>query len=100
MILYALAILTAIREGLRTATRRGPGHEDLSKWASVLVGYSVGVFASTFGWCPFAGTFGVDFWLLNVAVFAASRQLSASQPGGTSRVGIITKDAMPVRTAR
>ena len=92
MILYTLAILMAIREGLRTATRRGPGHEDLSKWAAVLVGYSVGAFASTFGWCPFAGTFGVDFWLLNAAVFAAARQLSASRRGGPSRVGILTKD--------
>jgi hypothetical protein len=91
MLLYSSAIVMTIREALRTAMRLGPGHEDIGKWAAVLAGYSVGVLACTFGWCPFAGTVGVDFWVLNAALFAASRQLRLSHQGDVGAVANVVR---------
>jgi|HubBroStandDraft_2_1064218.scaffolds.fasta_scaffold04005_4 hypothetical protein len=69
------ALATAIRLGSRVDDRHG---RELYKWATVLVGYAVGFTALTFNCCPFSSTGGVDFWLLNAAVFAASEQLKSS----------------------
>jgi hypothetical protein len=70
-----VAFRTAIRLALRVDERKG---QDLYKWATVLVGYTVGTIALTFNCCPFATTSGIDFWLLNAVVFGASEQLLSS----------------------
>ncbi len=73
---YALALIIAWREAVRASAKPNdaPGR-DLYKWATVLVGYSVGTVALTFDTAPFHGTMGLDFWVLNAAVFAAAKQL-------------------------
>ena len=72
------SMLVAVREALRTAVRVDEAAgRDLYKWATVLVGFAVGTIALTFNSCPFAGTMGVDFWVLSAAVFAASTQMRA-----------------------
>jgi hypothetical protein len=81
MILYGAALVVTIGTSLRMAGRRSlPGEEELSRWAAVLAMYGVSVLALTFSSCPFAGTLGIDFWLLNITVFAASRQLARPEP--------------------
>ncbi len=79
IIAYSAAIFLALREALRIATRPPVDQTDLDlqKWAAVLVGYSVGVIAITFNSCPFVGTVGIDFWLINATIVTASRQLEA-----------------------
>jgi hypothetical protein len=78
---YFAALFIAIREAFRIATRvtDDPQLANMAQWASILLGYSVGVFAVTFNSCPFAGTMGIDFWLLNATVIAAARQLEAEK---------------------
>lgn len=81
MILYATALVLALREAMRIAVRVAfVGDQELNKWAAVLAGYGVSVVAGTFAATPFAGTLGIDFWLLMATVFAASRQLSNTDP--------------------
>ncbi|MGH7272380.1 MAG: hypothetical protein ACREJ3_18275, partial [Polyangiaceae bacterium] len=80
MLVYLAAMLIAVREILGIAARRDPGSRELHPWACAIFGYSVGMVALTFNCCPFETTVGLDFWLLNAALFAASRQAIAS-PG-------------------
>lgn len=47
---------------------------DLSLWGVVLVGYNLGVAALTFSYSPFIGQFGMEFFVLNGALFAAAAQ--------------------------
>jgi hypothetical protein len=76
MLMYAVALLIALRIALRVATDQdGLKPSPLQTWGTVLFGYSVGVLATTFNSHPFAGTIGVDFWVLNSAVFSAYTQL-------------------------
>jgi hypothetical protein len=64
----------ALREGFRAATSRASALGGLSGLSGMLLGYSMGLVALTFSGCPFAGNLGLDFWLLNAAVFAAVSQ--------------------------
>jgi hypothetical protein len=75
MITYAAGLIYALWISLRIASRPvGSGSDDLNTWAAVLFAYGVGAIAITFNTCPFQGTLGLDFWLLNSTVFAASWQ--------------------------
>jgi hypothetical protein len=67
-----VAFVTAFRLAIRIDDTPG---RDVYKWATVMVGYTVGIIALTFNSCPFISTMGVDFWLLAAAVFAAADQL-------------------------
>ena len=80
IVLYAVAFVLAFRESLRIAVRQLVASDaQLGIWAAVIVGYTVSVVATTFGSCPFASTSGIDFWLLNALVFAASRQIGGPE---------------------
>jgi hypothetical protein len=81
MLFYVIALLIALRTALRVATAYdGADPSPLQNWGTVLFGYSVGVFATTFNGQPFVGTTGVDFWVLNAAAFAAYRQSRNTTP--------------------
>ena len=71
-------MLIALREALRAAVSKAPALRGLSGLSGMLLGYSMGVVALTFNACPFAGTLGIDFWLLNAAFFAAVFQAKRS----------------------
>jgi hypothetical protein len=75
MIVQAGCLLLALREAVRLALRTDAAAQSLAQFAAMLAGYSVGAIALTFNSCPFASTMGLDFWLLNATLFAASRQL-------------------------
>jgi hypothetical protein len=83
---YTLAMVIALAVAVRIARRGSLENRDLLAWAGTLVGYSVGTIALTFSTAPFAGTAGLDFWLLNATLFAASRQKAAATAGGDGRL--------------
>ncbi len=74
MLAYGLALLAALFVSLRIARRAGAPDSELRRWATVLFAYNIGAIALTFNACPFSSTLGIDFWLLNATVFAASSQ--------------------------
>jgi len=74
---YVVAVLTASFVALRIALRRSP--RDLGLWGALIVAYDVGALALTFSYAIFIGQLGLDFWLLNAALFAASTQ-AVDQP--------------------
>lgn len=73
ILLYTSAFATATWGCLRIARGRvGAAEPMLSLWAAVIVAYDVGAFAVCFNYPLFAGTGGVEFWLLNMAVLSAA----------------------------
>ena len=83
----AAGLWIALRTCLRIASREnGASGEAFQRWATVAFGYSVAMIALTLGATPFQTTLGIDFWLVNAVVFAASRQLQTES--GDSASGI------------
>ncbi len=74
MLAYGAAVVTALLTALRIASRPDGAEGEIQKWATVLFGYGIGALALTFNNPMFEGTNGLEFWLLNGTVFAASQQ--------------------------
>lgn len=70
ILLYGAAIAIAIGATARVALRAEPW---LAGWATVILAYDVGAVAVTFNYSLFIGQGGLEFWLLNAAIFAAGR---------------------------
>jgi hypothetical protein len=68
-----LAYVLAIFMAFRTAFKIGlsPVEPELAIFAIIICGYDVGAFASSFGYPYFSSQDGLEFWLLNAALFAA-----------------------------
>lgn len=71
MIGYAAALGVAIWTTFRIARLRGAG--PIWLWGAIVLAYDVGILAMTFGSIPFIGQQGMEFWMLNAALFAAAR---------------------------
>jgi hypothetical protein len=69
---YVAALLIALRKAMKITLTRGIG--DLSIWGAIVLAYSVGAVAGTFNYPVFIGQSGMEFWLLNAALFAAARK--------------------------
>lgn len=69
VIAYAAMLFIAFRTAWRIALTR---RDDLGLWAAVLVAYNLGAIALTFGYPLFIGQLGMEFWILNGALFNAS----------------------------
>ncbi|MDB4947852.1 MAG: hypothetical protein JWM27_501 [Gemmatimonadetes bacterium] len=74
-----LAYVAALAVALWTAWgiargRRGGG--ELPFWGAVVMAYGVGAVALTFSYPLFLGQAGMEFWLLNATLFAASRTVA------------------------
>jgi hypothetical protein len=82
-----LAYLAAIGVTLVTTLRiaRAPplsaATGDLPFWAGIVAAYSIGAFALTFSYPFFISQSGMEFWLLNAALFAAYRHARAERAG-------------------
>ncbi len=86
MLAYASAVAVAIVVA-GTLRRRAPRSSPMFVWASLVLAYDLGALALTFSYPLFIGEFGLQFWLLNGALFAgASRELSESR--ATATVGV------------
>jgi hypothetical protein len=66
---YTAAIIVAIRQAFRIALARRNG--PLWIWAAVIVAYDFGALAVTFNYPLFIGQGGMEFWLLNAALYTA-----------------------------
>jgi len=53
---------------------------NIAIWAAIVFAYNMGILAMTFVGNPFVAGVGMDFWLLNGALFAAHRYDLATQP--------------------
>ena len=69
VIAYVLAIFMAFRTAFKIGL--SPVEPELAIFAIIICGYDVGAFASSFGYPYFASQDGLEFWLLNAALFAA-----------------------------
>ena len=85
VVLYGLAVLVAGWSMVEVA-RRTPDPA-LAGWAALIAAYDLATLARTFSYVPFIGQSGMEFWLLNAAVWTAWRNSSAAAavrklPGG------------------
>lgn len=78
MVVYYAAMLTCCVVAYRLA--RG-GRGLLSDAALIVLAYDIGMLANTFSYAPFVGQSGLDFWLLNAAMFAAMPFQTAHRAG-------------------
>ena len=78
VISYFSAIFVALWLSFQVARRRvGAAIDGLWMWGIILVGYDLGALALTFNYPLFIGTLGLDFWVLNACLFAASESPGA-----------------------
>ena len=71
--IYVLAILLISSGCLSVALGRvGRAEPSLSAWGAVIIAYNVGALAICFNYPLFEGTGGVEFWLLNMALWCAA----------------------------
>lgn len=78
MIAYAAAILASLWCATKIALGRiGSRSQDLWVWGGVMVGYNLGAIALTFNVPLFIGTSGMEFWMLNTALFVAATRSDA-----------------------
>jgi hypothetical protein len=76
---YVAALLVTLWTAWTIARgRRGGG--ELPFWGAVVLAYSVGALALTFSYPLFLGQAGMEFWLLNATLFAASRTVGQRYP--------------------
>jgi hypothetical protein len=84
----ATMMLIALRSAYRIAKKDATTVDrDLQKWATAIFGYSVGTAACVFANVPFQGPQGVEFWVLNAMIFAASHQAAAREDAAVSAPG-------------
>jgi hypothetical protein len=70
MVLYPLAILVTALWALRLALSRRE-HGEFWLWGCIIFAYDLGAFALTFSYPFFMSQAGMEFWLLNAALFGA-----------------------------
>lgn len=67
---YAITLALAFKTAWTIALRNQTG---LKFWGAVLLAYNLGALALTFAYPLFIGQVGMEFWMLNAALFAAAR---------------------------
>jgi hypothetical protein len=77
MLVYVVALLVACWTSLRVALGRLP--QGVPMWGALVLALNVGALAVTFNHVIFMSQSGMEFWLLNAAVFAAAVQAAQSQ---------------------
>jgi hypothetical protein len=86
LVLYPLAVLLTTFWALRLALRRQEQGE-LWVWGTLIFAYDLGALALTFSYPFFMSQVGMEFWLLNAALFGAffqaNRQESRPAPNET-----------------
>jgi len=79
IIAYVGAILVAMSIAWSVAMNDRLGAFNI--WGGLILAYDIGTFAGTFNYVPFIGQTGMEFWLLNSALFvAASNHMLTSSP--------------------
>ncbi|QSQ10936.1 O-antigen ligase family protein [Myxococcus landrumensis] len=71
MLLYPLGVLVSMAWVFQAARRREDLGEEFWLWGSVIFAYNLGALALTFSYPFFMSQVGMEFWLLNAALFGA-----------------------------
>ncbi|WP_074949391.1 O-antigen ligase family protein [Myxococcus fulvus] len=71
VVLYPLALLATMAWVLQMARRRHDSGDEFWLWGSVIFAYNLGALALTFSYPFFMSQVGMEFWLLNAALFGA-----------------------------
>lgn len=74
MVIYGVALVVTVWTAFRIAASRT--RNELWLWAAVLLAYDLGACVNTFTYPLFIGQSGLEFWLLNGLLFAASQNLT------------------------
>ncbi len=70
---YTIALITAIYITIKISFERDRV-DDLSFWSAVVSAYNIGVLMITFNYPVFVSQMGMEFWLLNAAIFVAANR--------------------------
>jgi len=74
VLLYLFALVAALWMAWKVARSPPPrGSAELPFWGAVVLAHGVGALALTFSYPIFLSQAGMEFWLLNAALFAAAR---------------------------
>ncbi|HEU4456782.1 MAG TPA: hypothetical protein VFR81_27185 [Longimicrobium sp.] len=74
LLLYLFALVAALWMAWKVARSPPPrGAPELPFWGAVVLAHGVGALALTFSYPIFLSQAGMEFWLLNAALFAAAR---------------------------
>jgi hypothetical protein len=79
LVLYPLAVLIATFWAFRLALRR-QDQDELWLWGTLIFAYDLGAIALTFSYPFFISQAGMEFWLLNAALFGAFFHASRKAP--------------------
>jgi uncharacterized membrane-anchored protein len=82
---YVLAIGIAFATSFKIAILHK--HDELWIWAALVLAYSLGAFAGTFTSPFFISQGGMEFWLLNAALFAAVQSQAQGSIPNADRLG-------------
>lgn len=75
---YVLTIYWACQTAWNIATNRKLG--DFALWGGLIFAYDIGVVALTFNYPVFIGQGGMEFWLMNTALFVAASNIAEKTP--------------------
>jgi hypothetical protein len=75
---YVLAIYCACHTAWKIAINRKLG--DFALWGSLIFAYDIGIIALTFNYPIFISQGGMEFWLLNAALFVAANNFVDQKP--------------------
>jgi hypothetical protein len=78
VVAYSIAVFLACWIAWKVAVSRVPGN--LGSWGALIFAYNIGGLAVTFGYPLFIGQGGIEFWLLNAALFAAACTAARQRP--------------------
>ena len=71
LVLYPMGMLAALWWVFRVARRKDDTADEFWLWGSVIFAYNLGALALTFSYAFFMSQTGMEFWLLNAALFGA-----------------------------
>jgi hypothetical protein len=80
VVLYPLGMLATLWWVFRVARRKDDGGGEWWLWGSVIFAYNLGALALTFSYPFFMSQPGMEFWLLNAALFSAFTHATALHP--------------------
>lgn len=92
VVAYASAVILTIVYAARAALGRIAGNRNLWLWATVILGYDLAWFVVTFNCPAFVSSGGLEFWLLNGALFVVCVRAA----GGTAVAGPQPEATAPI----
>jgi hypothetical protein len=80
LVLYPLGLLATLWWAFRVARRKDDTGDEFWLWGSVIFAYNLGALALTFSYSFFMSQPGMEFWLLNAALFGSMAHAKTVHP--------------------